>query len=365
MQQKKNLLSTTLLSWTLLCLMTSLAWGQATRGVIVGRVTDPSAAVVHGAKVVLLNEKTGISAETMADTGDYTFTNVEPGTYRVSVTAQGFKTGVVRNVNVFVDQTVRVDMKLDVGEIATQIEVEASAPVVQSETSSVGSVIDGKQINALPLNGRSGILGLMILAPGVQKATINPMVAGGAWFGAANMTVDGATNIDVGNERILPLAPSLESLGEFKVIANGASAEYGRGGSQIAVITRSGTNEFHGSLFAFNRNRVLSAKNFFATHLPKPTFNRNEFGGSLGGPILRNKLFFFGNFEGLRRRVSTTTVHAMPTVALKSGDFTGLAAIRDPFTGLQFTGNLIPTDRISPVSRELLKFASEDRKSVV
>ena len=303
---------------------------------IVGRVTDPSAAVVHGAKVVLLNENTGISTETIADTGDYTFTNVEPGIYRVSVTAQGFKTGVVRNVNVFVDQTVRVDMKLDVGEIATQIEVEASLPVVQSETSSVGSVVDGKQINALPLNGRSGILGLMILAPGVQKATINPMVAGGAWFGAANMTVDGVTNIDVGNERILPLAPSLESIGEFKVIANGAAAEYGRGGSQVVVVSKTGTNDVHGSLFAFNRNRALSAKHVFATHLPKPTFNRNEFGGSVGGPIIRNKLFYFGNFEGLRRNVSTTTVHAMPTVALKAGDFSGLAPIRDPFTGQPF-----------------------------
>jgi TonB dependent receptor len=254
-------------------------------------------------------------------------------------------------------------VKLDVGEVTTQIEVEASFPVVQTETSSVGSVVDGRQITSLPLNGRAGILGLMILAPGVQKATINPMVAGGAWFGAANMTVDGASNIDVGNERILPLAPSLESLGEFKVIANGAAAEYGRGGSQVAVITKSGTNEFHGSLFAFNRNRALSAKNFFAPHLDKPTFNRNEFGGSLGGPVIRNKLFFFGNFEGLRRRGSTTNFVAMPTVALKAGDFTGLPAIRDPFTGAPFSGNRIPSDRISPVSRELLKFASDPNTS--
>jgi hypothetical protein len=173
--RREMIRSTTLLwSWAFLLLAGTL-WSQATRGVIVGRVTDPSAAVVHGAKVVLLNENTGISTETIADTGDYTFTNVEPGLYRVSVSAQGFKTAVVRNVNVFVDQTVRVDTKLDVGEIATQIEVEASLPVVQSETSSVGSVVDGKQINALPLNGRAGILGLMILAPGVQKASINPM----------------------------------------------------------------------------------------------------------------------------------------------------------------------------------------------
>jgi len=339
----------------------AVLWAQGTRGVIVGRVTDPSAAVVPGAKVTLLNENTGISADTSASPqGEYTFTNVEPGTYRVSVAAQGFKTGVVRNVTVFVDQTVRVDVKLDVGEVTTQVEVQASAPVVQSETSSVGSVVDGRQITALPLNGRASILRLMSLTPGVQRDSINPMIAGGAWFGAVNMTVDGATNVDVGNERILPLAPSLESIGEFKVIANGAPAEFGRGGAQVVVVTKSGTNEFHGSLFAFNRNRALSAKNFFATHLPKPSFDRNEFGGSAGGPILRNKLFFFGNFEGLRRRVSTTTVHAMPTVALKAGDFSGVPAIRDPFGGgAPFPNNRIPTERISPVARELLKFASD------
>jgi hypothetical protein len=350
----------TLSLFAVLLFVSGLAEAQGTRGIIVGRVTDPAAAIVPGGKVTLLNERTGISSETTTGAqGDYTFTNVEPGVYRLSVAASGFKTGVVSGINVFVDQTVRVDVKLDVGDVATQIEVEATLPVVQSETSSVGHVVDGKQVASLPLNGRTGILGLMVLTPGVQKATINPMVAGGAWFGAANMTVDGAANVDVGNERILPLAPSLESIGEFKVIANGGSAEFGRGGSQIVVVSKSGTNEFHGSLFAFNRNRALSSKHVFATHLPKPPFNRNEFGGSLGGPIVRNKLFFFGNYEGLTRRVSTTTVHAMPTVALKSGNFSGLPAIRDPFTGTPFPNNQIPADRISAVSRELLAFTSD------
>ncbi|MGH9674278.1 MAG: TonB-dependent receptor domain-containing protein [Bryobacteraceae bacterium] len=340
--------------------LAGVASGQATRGVIVGRVTDPSVAALPNAKAALVNEHTGSSAEVTASSqGEYAFTNVEPGRYRLTVSAAGFKTGVVRQINVFVDQTVRVDVKLDVGDLATQVEVQASVPVVQSETSSVGSVVDGKQVASLPLNGRSGILGLMILAPGVQRASINPMVAGGAWFGAANMTVDGVTNIDVGNERILPLAPSLESIGEFKVIANGAPAEFGRGGSQVVVVSKAGTNELHGSLFAFNRNRALSAKHVFATHLPKPSFNRNEFGGSAGGPIIRNKLFFFGNFEGLRRRVSSTTVHSMPTAALKSGDFTGLAPIRDPFSGTPFPNNRIPSGRISAASQELLKFATD------
>ena len=352
--------SASLLTGTSMVFLSGVVWAQATRGVIVGRVSDPATALVQQAKVTLSNENTGITAAATTGTqGDYTFTNVEPGVYRVTVAAPGFKTAVVRNVNVFVDQTVRVDVQLDLGDVATEVDVQATFPVVQSETSSIGSVVDGKQINSLPLNGRTGILGLMILAPGVQKATINPMVAGGAWFGAANMTVDGAANIDVGNERILPLAPSLESIAEFKVIANGGSAEFGRGGSQVVVVSKSGTNEFHGSLFAFNRNRALSSKHVFATHLPKPPFNRNEFGGSLGGPVVRNKLFFFGNYEGLARRVSTTTVHAMPTLALKAGDFSGLPAIRDPFTQAPFPNNRIPNDRISGVARELLKFTSD------
>ena len=341
--------------------VTQIANAQATRGMIVGRVTDPSAALVQGAEVALQNVNTGVTAETSTSSqGDYTFTNVEPGSYQATVTADGFKTGVVSNITVYVDQTVRVDVRLDVGDVTTQVAVEADLPVVQSETSSIGSVVDSKQVSQLPLNGRAGILGLMVLAPGVQSAAINPMIAGGAWFGAANMTVDGVANVDVGNERILPLAPSLESIAEFKVIANGASAEFGRGGAQIAVVSKSGSNEIHGSLFAFNRNRALSAKNFFATHLPKPSFNRNEFGGSLGGPILKNKLFYFGNYEGLSRRVSTTTVNAMPTLALKAGDFTGLAPIHDPFgDGAPFANNRIPTTRISPAAIELMKFTSD------
>ena len=360
MKARQLVRSAWLFTGTSMVFMSGVVWAQATRGVIVGRVSDPATALIQQAKVTLSNENTGITAAaTTGAQGDYAFTNVEPGVYKVTVAATGFKTAVVRNVNVFVDQTVRVDVQLDLGDVATEVDVQATFPVVQSETSSIGSVVDGKQINALPLNGRTSILGLMILAPGVQKATINPMVAGGAWFGAANMTVDGAANIDVGNERILPLAPSLESIAEFKVIANGGSAEFGRGGSQVVVVSKAGTNEFHGSLFTFNRNKALSSKHVFATHLPKPPFNRNEFGGSLGGPFVRSKLFFFGNYEGLARRVSTTTVHSMPTVALKAGDFSGLPAIRDPLTQEPFPNNRIPNDRISGVARELLNFTSD------
>ena len=187
----------------------------------------------------------------------------------------------------------------------------------------------------------------------------NPLISGGVWFGSTNLTIDGVSDIDTGNERLGPVVPSLESIEEFKVVSNGASAEFGRGGSQVLVETKSGTNQFHGSLFEFNRNQLLAAKNFFATSLPKPPFNRNEYGASLGGPIVRNKLFFFGAFEGLRRVTAATDITAQPTDAIKSGNFAGLSPITDPATGAPFPGNQIPAGRISPVAQGLLKFSSE------
>ncbi|MDQ6678358.1 MAG: TonB-dependent receptor, partial [Acidobacteriota bacterium] len=256
-----------------------------------------------------------------------------------------------------------IDVTLEVGNLASRIEVEASAPIVQSETSSIGQVVDSRQVQKMPLDGRGNIFNLLALAPGVQASGQNPEISGGTWFGSTNMTVDGVSNIDTGNERLSPVAPSLESIEEFKVIANGASAEFGRGGSQVLIATKSGTNQFHGSLFAFNRNRALAAKNFFATGLPKPPFNRNEYGGSLGGPIFKDKLFFFGTFEGLRRVTSTTITSSQPTVALKNGDFAGLPAIRDPETNAPFLNNLLPANRISATAKELLKYASDPNKA--
>jgi outer membrane receptor protein involved in Fe transport len=317
---------------------------------------------VPDAKIELVDENTGVSASTQAGPqGEYTFPNVQPATYRLTASAQGFKTRLVSAVRVFVNQTVRLDVSLEVGDVATEVTVEANAPVVQADTSSIGSVVDTNQIMAMPLNGRGSIFTLLALAPGVQPGLLgsNPLISGGTHFGSTNMMVDGVTNNDIGNERLLGPMPSLDAIAEFKVIANGASAEFGRGGAQVIVATRSGTNDLHGTVFEFNRSRALAAKNFFATHLPRPPFQRNEFGGTLGGPISRNRLFFFGGYEGLRQEVTGTNVVAMPTAALKAGDFSQLPAIRDPLTGAPFPGNRIPAERISPVARELLRFSSD------
>lgn len=337
----------------------ALSHAQTTTGRVVGRITDPSNAIVSSAGVTLLNTNTGISTQTTVNPeGEYTLTNVEPGLYKLTVTANGFQTAVRSNIAVSVNQTVREDIALQVGEVATKVEVAATAPVVQSDTSSVGSVVDGTQVENMPLNGRGDIFTLLSLAPGVQGSGSNPLIAGGTWVGSTNMTVDGVASNDIGNERLVGPIPSIDAIAEFKVIANGAPAEFGFGGAQVVTATKSGTNELHGSLFAFNRNQALAAKNFFATGLPMPPFNRNEFGGSAGGPIVRNKLFFFGSYEGLRLRQSTTAVRAMPTPALKAGDFSGLAPIKDPDSGLPFPNNQIPSTRISQVAAALLPFSS-------
>jgi outer membrane receptor protein involved in Fe transport len=334
---------------------------QSTRAVLVGNVTDPSGGQVAGATVRITNVGTNAvtQAATTAD-GQYTATNLEPGTYNIAVEAKGFKAATVQGVVLNVAQTARVDVRLEVGDVATAVNVSATAPIVQSETTSIGSVVDNRQIQTMPLNGRGSVYSLLALAPGVLRSAQNPLVSSaGTWFGNVNMTIDGSANIDFGNERLGPVTPSLDATSEFKVIGNGAPAEYGRGGAQIIMATKAGANELHGTLFAFNRNRELSAKNFFATGLPKPPFNRNEYGGTVGGPVVKDKLFYFGSFEGLRRIGSSTYRMLLPTAAQKSGDFSGMAAVRDPLSGQPFANNRIPAERISSFARELLKFSPD------
>src|SRR5437667_2924657 len=336
------------------------AMAQSNSAVLVGTVSDSSAAAIVGAKVTVENQGTNISPTvTTKSDGQYTVTNLEPGSYRVTATSPGFTEKSIRDITVFVNQSVRVDVNLEVGAWSPRTEVEATAPVVQSETSSIGQVVDSRQVTKMPLDGRGNLNGLLSLTPGVMTTGQNPLISGGVWFGSTNLTIDGVSDIDTGNERLGPVVPSLESIEEFKVLSNGASAEFGRGGSQVLVQTKSGTNQYHGSLFEFNRNGRLAAKNFFATGLAKPPFNRNEFGASFGGPVIHNKLFFFAAYEGLRRVIAATNITAQPTAAIKAGNFAGLSPVTDPSTGAPFPGNQIPAGRISPVAQGLLKFASE------
>ncbi len=328
-----------------------------TNGTIVGRVTDPSGSGVPSAKVELVNQNTGIEASTTASgQGEYVLPRVSPGTYRLNVSASGFRTVVRSDIPIQVNQTAREDFALSIGDVASSVQVEAEIPLVQSETSSVGQVVDAAHVREMPLNGRDSIYGLLAMVPGVQDSGSNPMISGSAYRGGTSITVDGANGDDALNERINLPVPSLDSISEFKVLTNGSPAEFGKP-AQVIVATKGGGNAIHGSLFEFNRNNVLAAQVHASRQVAKPPYKRNEYGGSVGGPIKKNKLFYFGTFEGLRLVQYTLEQEAVPTAALKAGDFAGIANIKDPLNAnALFPGNVIPASRISSVSQTLEKY---------
>ena len=326
-------------------------------GTIIGRVTDQSGAVVPNAEVKLRNEATNVTATAVSNAaGDYAFTNVIPGTYQVSFIAKGFKPYDIDHLVMYVSQTVRQDAPLTLGAVSQTVEVTSTLPLVQTTTSEVGSVVDSKQITMMPLNGRTNLWGMLALAPGVQLSGSNARVGGATWRDGTSETMDGIEFMEQENERLADLSPSLDAIAEFKVVDSSGSAENGVGTVQIITASKSGTDKFHGTAFEYNRIRALSAANFFSTAIPKGQFIRNEFGGSLGGPIKRDKLFFFGSYESWMYHSNSTAVSAQPTTALLQGNFTGLATITDPTTGQPFPNNQIPTGRISSISSQFFKY---------
>ncbi|HUQ90799.1 MAG TPA: carboxypeptidase regulatory-like domain-containing protein [Bryobacteraceae bacterium] len=253
---------------------------RAQGATVLGRVTDPSGSVLASAQVTATHEATQVESSTQTnETGYYALPSLPVGRYVLIVQMTGFSAERRSGLLLQVGQTVRADFQLKLGEVTSSVDVTALPPVVQSETSSVGAVVETRQILGVPLNGRS-LFSLLALAPGVQGSGTNTSIGGGPRNQFNNFTVDGTTNNDVISGRLEGAFPSLDTVAEFEVINANSSAEHGRGGAQIKVITKSGTNSFHGSLYEYNRNREFAARNFFAA--TNPPFNRNEFGGSLG-----------------------------------------------------------------------------------
>jgi hypothetical protein len=340
---------------------------QTTTGSFVGRVADPGGSVIPEATVTLRNEATGlVVTQKCNSTGDYTFTDIQPGAYELRVVAKGFETEVISHLNLDIQQTLREDFTLRVGETTTSVQVTAQTPLIQTDTTYVGNIVDGKQIEQTPLNGRENAYSLLGLAPGVQRPNSNALISGGSFKGGANQTIDGISNDDIVNARMSDQVPSLEDMAEFNTIGINAPAEYGNGGAQVVIVTKSGTNAFHGSAFEFNRNRYLEARNYFLTPgSPIPAFNRNEYGFSFGGPILRDRLFFFTSFENIHSLTTVTRAYAMPPTPWLTGDFSKYTSvggkstiIYDPATGLPFSNNQIPGTRISAVAKNFLPFYS-------
>lgn len=357
---------------------------QGITGSIAGTVTDTSGAAVAGATVTIRNLDTNATRSvTTSDIGSYKVTQLQPGRYSVKVEQAGFKSYQTNNLTLQIDQTAMVDARLEIGSEQMTVTVTTSAPVIQAEDSSVGSVIDSKAIQNTPLNGRLSIMGLVALAPGVQGVGAQDQipvrgltVAIGTGsrnsYGGVGSTLDGVTNQEVTLQRGEGEVPSLDALSEFKLLTTGAPAEFNQP-AQIVVASKSGGNQFHGGAFEYNRSKGTSAKNYFAGALTRPAYQRNEYGGNLSGPIWiphiyngKDRSFFFAAYEGFHLTQSLSLNTQQPTTRERAGDFSEFLAggvcatsttgtkIVNPSTGTAFSGNQIPSTSISPVSLQLL-----------
>jgi len=349
-------------------------FGQGIRATVTGRVTDSSGAVVPKAKVTITNAGTNETRMVEAgDEGDYTIPQLAPGDYLLTVEQSGFKKAVQR-FTLETGQGARVDITLQAGAVTEQVEITAVAPVISAEDAALGGVVDQKKIVELPLNGRD-YLQLAQLQPNVFAPAQNSTLGFRGGFNvsgnseiANNYILDGIDNNDETTNQPSH-RPILDGVREFKVLTGTYAAEYGRqSGGQVIVATKSGTNDFHGSVFEFHRNAVFDARNFFARSCLKqdasgnctsykPSFRRNQFGGVLGGPIIEDKLFFFAGYEGQRRGQQEAGLASVPAALMRQGDFSELLptmVIRDPLNNQPFANNRIPQNRWSSIGKGLL-----------
>src|SRR6266496_189385 len=308
--------------WFVICLaavslsIPTLLSAQGTTGRIVGRVSDAAGAVLPNVKVTLVNEGTSVSRDGKTnDNGDYDFVEVPVGTYRLEFDLTGFKKNVRRGVSLDINQVITLNMAMQVGATQEVVDVTSEAPLVETTSTQLGAVVGDRAISELPLNSRDTYQ-LLQLQPGVMSTvgSSNSIVYGSNNAGAVsvnggrgrsnNFSVNGG---DANDQFVnLPtVQPSPDSIAEFRVLTNTFDAEYGRNsGSVVNVVTKSGTNQFHGNVYEFFRNKVLNANAycFSADGCPKPQFNQNQFGGTFGGPIKKDHTFFFASYEGRRIR---------------------------------------------------------------
>jgi hypothetical protein len=350
----------------LLLLLPAAAYAAGPTGAVVGTVLDPSGRAIPNATVTVRNEETGVTRQISGgELGDYSAPLLTPGLYQISVESTNFRKAVRTGVRVEVNETERVDFQLALGDLNQEVTVTGDAPLVQADTTTVGFVVDRRQIAELPLNERN-FLSFTLLVPGSQlpadgsqNSTLGASVSvNGAREQSNNFMLDGVDNNDSLINTYSSL-PSVDAIQEFQVQGANSSAEFGRsGGAQINVVLKSGTNTAHGSLFEFFRNRHLDAKNFF--DLPGctpgavpgscsdiPRFDRNQFGGMLGGPVRRNKTFYLVSYEGLRLRQAITRESTVPSQVQRSAALAGVpAAARNP-AGMAIL-NLYPAANVGP-----------------
>ncbi|MCU0736296.1 MAG: carboxypeptidase-like regulatory domain-containing protein, partial [Methylotetracoccus sp.] len=360
------------------------AFTQTTAGQITGIVSDPTGAPVPGATVVAKNQATGVTRRTNSnESGNYSVPLLEPGTYSVTVQKDGFRAAERAGVTLSVNSTARLDFSLTLGAVSESVSVTADVPLLQTGESSLRAVVDNRKVVELPLNGRNPF-DLIFLAPGTQayRRTALP----GNNIPLSNLSINGGPSMT--NEVLLDgipstspqynqftVIPSIDAVQEFEVKTNNMAAEFGRtGGGVVNVAMKSGSNEIHGTLYDFLRNDALDSNLWLnnRTGQPKPAFRFNQFGASVGGPIKKDRTFYFGNYEGLRRKTGRAFLFSVPTELQRAGDFSQTRAqngqlinIYDPLavspagTGsvrALFPGNVIPANRFNTVSRNVLPF---------
>src|SRR5450755_2059870 len=360
------------------------AVAQQTFGSIFGTVTDSSGGAVANAKITVIDKEKGTSSEVMSDeSGNYTKGQLIPDTYTVSVEAPGFQKAVSSDIAVRVDEAARLDVKLQVGDVTTQVEVTAAAPLLQADRADVAQTFTAKEINDLPNIGRN-LQSRELLNPGTAKlgwqhaASEDPqgsvqMVVNGQLFDSMGYQLDGTTNQDpiLG---IIVINPTFDSVSEVKQANQDFDAEFEYvGGGNASYSTRSGTNQFHGDAFEYLQLNTPGFKTFAAnpfTNLPSALYRENQFGGSIGGRLIKDKLFFFGDAQLSRSLQGASILTSVPTALNRTGNFSDWLAsnpnyqIYDPTTGNQTTGvgrtayanNVIPTSQLSPHALALLNY---------
>lgn len=364
-------------------LVSSAALAQVERASITGTITDDGGSVIPGASVRVTNEETNTTISLTTDNaGVYNAINLTPGSYTIEVDSQGFSKHVDKAFVLQVSQAARLDVKMTVGAVTQVVEVTGAAPILQTENASVGQVIGARAINQLPLNGRN-IAQLAVLAPGVTGLSSSPsgtinsgarpdelrpggttIIANGARDFSNKMLLDGVDNTEMISQTFV-VRPGIEGIREFNVVSSNADAAYNRGGGVIIVTsTKTGTNNFHGSAYEFFRNSALDSKNYFDLKtIPIPPYKLNDFGGSIGGPVIHNRAFFFADYEGFLERLASTVITTVPTAAEKQGNFQGIAQIFDPTTTVQngssytrteFKNDMIPSTSFDPIAAQIV-----------
>ena len=347
-------------SYRLLCALVLIAFSSLVTTAQIaadlqGRVLDSSGAAIANANVTLTETATNVHQQTTtSSSGDYFFTHLNPGVYSIDVTAAGFQHLSRSGITAIVGQTVAADLTLNPGTEQQTITVNADAALLQSETSNVETNIPGTTVIAMPLNSRNFIQ-LATLAPGVElpPGTLLPRINGGRPR-TNEYIYDGISALQPEPGQVA-FFPILDDIEEFTVEANNVPAQFGRfNGGVVNVATRAGTNAFHGSLFEFLRNEDLNTRNYFATTGAKPEYRRNLFGGTIGGPVLHDRLFFFGDYQGDKQLIGKTVTSTIPTLSERQGIFTGVSSIFDPNSTKTVNGKLVRTEFPNDVINEPL-----------